>query len=88
MYEESIVLLHYAAFQKNIELDGYFRMKWEIEEDYPMTFGDEYFADENRSELYVYLAANISEEIYEGLKFAYNLTPSAKVHERTITSGN
>lgn len=41
MYEESIVLLQYAAFQKNIEFDGYFRMKWEIEEDNLMTFGDD-----------------------------------------------
>lgn len=47
MYEESIVLLQYAAFQKNIEFDGCFRMKWEIEEDHLMTFGDECFEDEN-----------------------------------------
>ena len=65
---------HNAAVQKNIEFDGYFRTKWEIEEDHPMTFGDEYFENENRSELYVYLAADASKEIYECLEFAYNLT--------------
>ena len=77
-------ILQYAAVQKNIEFDGYFRTKWEIEEDHPMTFGDEYFENENRSELYVYLAADTNEEIYEGLEFAYNLTHQQKLSKELL----
>lgn len=74
MFENAIGLLQYTAVQKNIEFDGYFKTKWEIEADHPMTFDDEYFENENRSELYVYLAAEANSEIYECLKFAYDLT--------------
>jgi hypothetical protein len=84
MYDESIALLQYAAVQKNMEFDGYFRTNWEIEEDHPMTFDDEYFENENRSELYVYLAADASEEIYEGLQFAYNLTHQQKLSKEIL----
>jgi len=84
IYDEANALLQYAAVQKNIEFDGYFRTKWEIEEDHPMTFGDEYFENENRSELYVYLAADANNEIYDGLEFIYNLTHSQKLSKELL----
>ena len=78
-YENSIGLLQYAAVQKDIEFDGYFRTKWEFEADHPMTFDDEYFENEYRSELYVYLSAEVDTEIFEGLKYAYDLTHDQKL---------
>lgn len=84
LFDEAIALLQYAAVQKNIEFDGYFRTKWEIEEDHPMTFGDEYFENENRSELYVYLAADADDEIYEGLEYIYNLTHPQKLSKDVL----
>lgn len=78
-FENSIGILQYAAVQKNIEFDGYFRTKWEIEADHPMTFDDEYFENENRSELYVYLSAEVDPEIFDGLKYSYDLT-----HDREL----
>ncbi|MDF2931196.1 MAG: hypothetical protein K0R36_527 [Chryseobacterium sp.] len=84
LFENAIGLLQYAAVQKNIEFDGYFRTKWEIEADHPMTFDDEYFENENRSELYVYLAAEADPEIYECLEYAYNLTHDEDLNENIL----
>lgn len=80
-FENAIGILQYAAVQKNIEFDGYFRTKWEIAADHPMTFDEEYFENENRSELYVYLAAEADSEIFDCLKYAYDL-----VHEEKLTT--
>lgn len=80
-FENAIGILQYAAVQKNIEFDGYFRTKWEIAADHPMTFDEEYFENEYRSELYVYLAAEADSEIFDSLKYAYDL-----VHEEKLTT--
>lgn len=80
-FENAIGLLQYAAVQKNIEFDGYFRRKWEIAADHPMTFDEEYFENEYRSELYVYLASEADSEIFECLKYAYDL-----VHEEKLST--
>ncbi|WP_426473459.1 hypothetical protein [Chryseobacterium balustinum] len=84
LFENAIGLLQYAAVQKNIEFDGYFRTKWEIEAEHPMTFDDEYFENENRSELYVYLAAEANQEIYECLEYAWNVTHEEKLTENIL----
>lgn len=84
LFENAIGLLQYAAVQKNIEFDGYFRTKWEIEAEHPMTFDNEYFEDENRSELYVYLAAEADHEIYECLEYVYNLTHDEKLSKNIL----
>lgn len=78
-FENAIGILQYAAVQKNIEFDGYFRTKWEIAADHPMTFDEEYFENENRSELYVYLAAEADSEIFDCLKYAYDLVNDEKM---------
>jgi hypothetical protein len=72
-FENAIGLIQFFAVQKNIEFDGYFRTKWEIAADHPMTFDEEYFENEQRSELYVYLAAEADSEIFECVKCAYEL---------------
>lgn len=79
-YEAAIALIQYFAVEKNIEFDGYFRTKWEIAADHPMTFDEEYFENEERSELYVYLAAEADKEIFDSLKVAYDL-----YHEEKLT---
>ena len=74
IYETMIGFIQYQANQKGIEFNGFFRSKWEIEADHPMTFDDQYFEDENRSELYVYLSAEIDDQVFEWLKYAWNVT--------------
>lgn len=80
LFETGVGLIQYFAIEKKIEFDGYFRTKWKIEAEHPMTFDQEYFENENRSELFVYLAAEADHEIYECLEYIYNLT-----HEQNLS---
>lgn len=74
LFDDMVGFIQYQTNQKGIEFDGFFRTKWEIEADHPMTFDDEYFENENRSELYVYLAAEKDDEVFSWLEYAWNLT--------------
>lgn len=80
-YDDMIGFIQYQANEKKIEFDHYFRAKWEIEAEHPMTFDESYFEDENRSELYVYLAAENDKEVYSWLEYAWNLTHDEKLTE-------
>lgn len=81
LYDDMIGFIQYQANEKKIEFDGFFRSKWEIEAEHPMTFDEKYFEDENRSELYVYLAAERDEEVFSWLEYAWNLTHEEKLTE-------
>lgn len=74
IYETMIGLIQYQVSDKGIEFDDYFRTKWEIEADHPMTFDDEYFENENRSELYVYLSAENDQQVFKWVEYAWNIT--------------
>lgn len=80
LFDDMIGFIQYQANQKGIEFDGFFRTKWEIEADHPMTFDNEYFEDENRSELYVFLASEKDKEVFSWLEYAWNLT-----HDEILT---
>lgn len=80
LFEDMIGFIQYQANEKGIEFDGYFREKWEIAAEHPMTFDSEYFENENRSELFVYLAAENDDEVFSWLQYAWNLT-----HEENLT---
>ncbi|MEA1849211.1 hypothetical protein U9K52_09830 [Chryseobacterium sp. MHB01] len=83
-YESVIGLMQYEAVQKNIEFDGYFRTKWEIAAELPMTFNEEYFENEERSELYVYLSALVDQEIFAYLEYAWNLVNDENLNENIL----
>lgn len=84
IYETMIGFIQYQANQKGIEFDGFFRTKWEIAADHPMTFDDEYFENENRSELYVYLAAEKDKNVFSWLEYAWNITHDEKLTENIL----
>lgn len=81
LFKNGIGLIQYFAVEKNIEFDGYFRAKWEIEAEHPMTFDEEYFENKKRSELFVFLAAEADKEVYECLQYVYNLTHHESLSE-------
>lgn len=83
-YESAIGLIQYEAVQKNIEFDDYFKTKWEIAAENPVTFDEAYFENEQRSELYVYLAALIDKEIFSYLEYAWNLIMDEKLTENVL----
>lgn len=84
LYEDLVSFIQYQANEKKIEFDGFFRTKWEIEVEHPMTFDEEYFENENRSELYVYLAAENDKEVFSWLEYAWNLTHDEKLTENIL----
>lgn len=78
LFEDMIGFIQYQANEKKIEFDGFFRTKWEIAAEHPMTFDEAYFENENRSELYVYLAAEKDPEVFSWLEYAWNCTHEEK----------
>ncbi|WP_312398357.1 hypothetical protein [Chryseobacterium sp.] len=84
LYEDMIGFIQYQTNEKKIEFDGFFRTKWEIEAEHPMTFDDEYFENEERSELFVYLAAEIDNEVFSWLEYAWNITHDEKMTENVL----
>lgn len=84
LYEDMITFIQYQANEKKIEFDGFFRTKWEIEAEHPMTFNDEYFENEERSELFVYLAAEKDNDVFSWLEYAWNITHDEKLTENVL----
>ncbi|OBW43473.1 hypothetical protein AB670_00002 [Chryseobacterium sp. MOF25P] len=84
LYYDMVGFIQYQANQKEIEFDGFFKTKWKIEAEHPMTFDEKYFEDENRSELYVYLAAEKDKDVLSWLEYAWNLTHEEKLTENIL----
>ncbi len=80
-YDAAIGLTQYEAVQKNIEFDGFFRERWEIAAEHPLSFDEEYFENEERSELYVFLAALVDAEIFEAVNFIWHTIRGQEVSE-------
>lgn len=71
-YDDAMNLIRGAAADKNIEFDGYFREKWEISADTIFEFDEDYFEDEDRRDLYVFLSALVDEEIFSYLHYVWH----------------
>lgn len=84
LYHTLVSFIQYQANEKKLEFDGYFRTKWEIAADHPMSFDSSYFESEERSDLYVYLCALVDEDVYDWLEYAYNLTHDEKLSENIL----
>jgi hypothetical protein len=80
-YNCAIGLTQYEAVQKNIEFDDFFRGRWEIAAEHPLSFDEEYFENEERSELYVFLAALVDPEIFEAVNFIWQTVRGREVTE-------
>ncbi|WP_284464918.1 hypothetical protein [Chryseobacterium sp.] len=71
-YNDAMNLIRGAAADKNIEFDGYFRERWEISADTIFEFDEDYFEDEDRRDLYVFLSALVDEEIFNYLHYVWH----------------
>ena len=71
-YDDGMGLIRGAAADKNIEFDGYFRERWEMSADTIFEFDEEYFEDEDRRDLYVFLSALVDEEIFAYLHYVWH----------------
>lgn len=80
----SMEVIRAEAIERNIQFDGYYRTKWEIEADNVMTFDSEYFEDPQRRDLYVFLAALVNHDIYDFLEYIWPLVYDEDISENFI----
>lgn len=66
-------LIHGEAQERRIEFDGYFQTKWEQSAATIGDFDEQYFADIDRRNLYVWKSAETDVEIFGLLQQAYKI---------------
>lgn len=71
--DDAFGLLHYEAQERGIEFNGYFQSKWEASANTVFNFDENYFADLDRRNLYVYKAAEIDSELFELFQEVYRI---------------
>lgn len=83
-YNDAMNLIRGAAADKNIEFDGYFRERWEISADTVFEFDEDYFEDEDRRDLYVFLSALIDEDVFAYLHYVWHHVYQVDLTEEII----
>lgn len=75
VYDSAIWILQEFAEFKKIEYKGYFRTKYENDSEFQRILGRTNFEEQtNKRELYVFMSAQDDSEIFDILKFVYELT--------------
>ena len=72
-YNDSIELIRGTADEKEIEFDEYFRTRWKDSADTIVSFDELYFSDTDRRDLYVFLSAQVDDEIFEYLSYVWKI---------------
>ncbi|KQR93278.1 hypothetical protein ASG01_08760 [Chryseobacterium sp. Leaf180] len=71
-FDDAMEFLRFATTERNIDFQGYYKAKCEYEMTYNgLEFDCEYFDEKDRQNLYVYLAAEVNEEIREMLEYVW-----------------
>ncbi|CAA7392550.1 hypothetical protein [Chryseobacterium fistulae] len=71
-YSDSMELLRGVADEKEIEFDEYYRTKWGNSADTLISFDEIYFSDSDKRDLYVFLSAQVDDDIYTYLDYVWN----------------
>lgn len=71
-YSDSMELLRGVADEKEIEFDEYYRTKWANSADTLVCFDEIYFSDSDKRDLYVFLSAQVDDDIYTYLDYVWN----------------
>lgn len=79
IYNDSMNILRSCANEKKIEFDGYFQSRWEDSANTIINFDEDYFDDEDRRDLYVFLSALVDEEIFLNLKKIIRFTQQIEI---------
>lgn len=75
VYDSAIWILQELAEFKKLEYKGYFRTKYEKHSEFQRILGGANFEEQkNKRELYVFMSAQDDSEIFDILKFVYELT--------------
>lgn len=84
VYNDVMEMIREEAIEKEIEYDGYYRIKWEEEAENIMTFDKEYFENKDRRDLYVFKAALDDKEIFQLLHHIWNLAKREDLTENIL----
>lgn len=85
-FERAIWLLQEVAEHKKIQYKGYFRTKYEKNSEFQRILGKTDFVEQTaKRELYVFMASQDDEEIFNLLKYVYSVTQPTKL-DRTKLS--
>lgn len=71
-YDDAMELIRGAADEKEIEFDEYYRKRWENSADTILSFDEMYFSDPDKRDLYVYLSAQVDEDIFSYLDYVWS----------------
>lgn len=72
-YNDAMELIRGTADEKEIEFDEYFRTRWKDSADTIVSFNELYFSDTDRRDLYVFLSAQVDDDIFEYLSYVWNI---------------
>lgn len=70
---DCISLLVGEGNDRVIEFDGYFQERYEAEAENPVDFDEDYFDQDDRKKLYVYLCGQVDDEMLTMLQDAYKV---------------
>ena len=73
MYDDAMQVIRSFGIEKEIEFDGYFKQRWEDSANTIINFDEDYFDDDDRTELYVLLCALVDEDIFQSLHYTYHV---------------
>ncbi|WP_419871074.1 hypothetical protein [Chryseobacterium sp. CT-SW4] len=84
LYNDSMELIRGAAVEKNIEFDDYYLSRWKTAADNIVNFDEKYFSDNEKRDLYVFLSAQIDQDIYSYLEYIWHIIYSEKLTMKLI----
>ncbi|WP_073336954.1 hypothetical protein [Chryseobacterium carnipullorum] len=84
VYNDVMELIREEAIEKEIEYDGYYRIKWEEEAENVMTFDKDYFENKDRRDLYIFKSALDDKEIFHLLHYIWNLAKGEDLNENIL----
>ena len=84
VYNQTMDLIRTCADEKGIEFDGYFNQRWIDSADTIINFDEEYFENQDRRDLYVFLSALVDEEIFSFLNYLFLAVRKSPVSKEEI----
>lgn len=84
-FNDAMDFLRCAANERKIEFEGYYGplCEYEMTENF-LDFNQEYFDDEDRRNLYVYLSAEVNQEIREMLEYVWETVYTEKLTDNIL----
>lgn len=73
VFNDGMDMLRECAVAKKIDFDGYFGERLEESAESIISFDDDYFDDQPKRNLYVFLSAKVDDQIFENLSYVWQV---------------